>query len=148
GKLELEVLEVHQVAADVGAVDARGAVRVGRIQERHAWPDAAKLETAHIEDAAEEETRENGHALGARTRDEPRLRIELDHDAAPQRIVEAANPAVANEFVLGAERCRSPFARQREVHAAGGKQPIVSGIVAKARSYARRHAVVEQVGER
>src|SRR5262249_38980041 len=54
-ELELEVLVVHEVAPDVGAVGDRGSVYVQALRERQTRTDASQLEAANVENAAEEE---------------------------------------------------------------------------------------------
>src|SRR6185295_11909420 len=61
-ELELQVLDVPQVAADVGPVGDRRGVRVERLGERQASADAAQREAAEVEDAAEEVAGEDRHA--------------------------------------------------------------------------------------
>ena len=70
GELELEVLVRLEVAADVRAVGDGRRVRVERRRERQARADAAQVEAAHVEDAAEEVALEDGDALRVRARDE------------------------------------------------------------------------------
>ena len=93
-ELELEVLEVLQVAADVRAVRDREAVRIGLRREADARADGAVAEAAHVEDAAQEEAREDRHALVDGLVTCPALDVELEHEALAERVVEAADAAV------------------------------------------------------
>src|SRR5690606_22369667 len=62
--LELEVLEVHQVAADVGAVRDRRAVRIDALRQIDPWAERAVPEAADVEDTAQEEPSENRDPFG------------------------------------------------------------------------------------
>ena len=60
-----------------------------------AGAEGAQAVAAHVEDAAEEEPGEDGHAFGAGAGDDARFGVELEHDAATDRVVEPAGGAVA-----------------------------------------------------
>src|SRR5437762_1620326 len=79
-ELNLEVLVVLQIAADVGAVQDRRAVRIGRRGQGQTWTDAAELEAAQIVDAAQEEARKDRYALARRTSDVVELGVQLEHE--------------------------------------------------------------------
>ena len=80
-ELELEVLVRLEVAADVRAVRDGRRVRVERRGERQARADAAQVEAADVEDAAEEVALEDGHALRVGARDEADLGVQLEDEA-------------------------------------------------------------------
>src|SRR5690606_29687564 len=124
------------------------AIRVGRGGEWHAWTDGPEAEPAHVENAAQEETGEDGHAFGGRAGDRAGLRVQLDDDLLVNRNVEAARVAVADEQVFGTKDVRRPLRGEADVDTRHGEEAIVAGIVGDARPDARGDAVVEQIGER
>ena len=125
GELELEVLVVAQVAADVRAVGDGRRVGVERLVERQARADRAQAEAAHVEDAAEEEAREDGHALRRWARDEPAVHVELDDEPLARADSRSGRSRawrrnwLSLPSALGARARSSPAGRRRSSGRAG-----------------------------
>src|SRR5690606_24138837 len=96
----------------------------------------------------QEESSEDRDALGGRARDQARLRVELEHEAGAERVIEPAHEAVADELVLGSEPAHRELGGPVQVDTARREETIVARVEHQAPPEARREAVVEEVSER
>ena len=123
-KFQLEVLEVHQVSTDARKIRDRPAVRVSAGEQRHPRADAAEAKAAHVENAAQEKAREDRHAFAVRAGDVAGLAVQLHDETRAERVIDAADEAVAQKLVVGTEVRRGKLGRPAQVKALVGNRRL------------------------
>lgn len=148
GDLEFEILVVHQVTPDVGAVADGSRIGVEMGSEREARSDGTEAESAQVEDTAQKEAGEDGYAFRAWARHVAEGSIEFGHEATAERIVEASGAAVAKELIVRSQMGGGPFHGTSQVHTAGREETIVPRIVGDGGANAGGESIAEKIRER